>query len=171
MLTLSMTGLVSAQNQGTINSADNDIDILFQQQGVQPTNPVNAPPQNTTISPTPASNSESLRFCSGIRFDSLLDILIWLRCIIGIAIIPLFFALALLLFLWGVLKFMYSAGNEKERSEGKKFIYWGIIALVVMVSVWGLVRLLTTTFGLGNTVPQLQTEKDCLKTGNNNPCK
>ena len=133
-----------------------------------PTNPVNGGTPGT-VAPTPAAQSSQLASCNAIAFDSLLDILIWLKCVIATAIIPLIFTLAFLFFLWGMAQYIRNADNEKKREESKKFIYYGIIGLTVMVSVWGIVRVVTSTFGLGNTVPQLQT--DCLTTDKNNPCK
>lgn len=141
--------------------------------GAPNTNPTNGGSSGTsgTIAPTPASSSEALKSCSAIAFDSLLDILIWLKCIIGAAIIPLIFTLAFLYFLWGMVMFIKGADDVKKREESKKFIYWGIIGLTVMVGVWGIIKIVTTTFGLGNTVPQLQTKDNCLTTSKNNPCK
>jgi hypothetical protein len=125
----------------------------------QNTNPQNgAPTPPGTIAPTPQTSSPALLSCSKISFVSLLDILIWLKCIIGAAIIPLIFSLAFLFFLWGMVMYIRGSDDVKKREESKKFIYWGIIGLTVMVSVWGIVKIVNTTFGLGNTVPKLQTD-------------
>lgn len=74
-------------------------------------------------------------------------------------VVPIIIGLAIIVFLWGVLKFILNAGDEGKRSEGKMFMIYGIIGIVVMVSVWGLVGFLQTTFGLegGNApdVPEL----------------
>lgn len=136
------------------------------------TNPANGGVDTTagTIAPTPQASSQQLASCNLISFDSLLDILIWLKCIIGVAIIPLIFTITFLVFLWGMFGYIRDANDVKKREESKKFIYYGIIGLTVMVGVWGIVRIVTTTFGLGNTVPQLETG-DCLTTDKNNPCK
>jgi hypothetical protein len=57
------------------------------------------------------------------------------------------FALAFLVFAWGLMKmWIFNGGDEKSVSEGKKLVVAGIIGLVVMFTVWGLVRLLQTTF-------------------------
>lgn len=56
---------------------------------------------------------------------------------------------AVLVFLWGVLKYVFlSQGDPEKRSEGRGFMIWGIIALVVMTSVWGLVNLVKSTAGI-----------------------
>lgn len=56
-------------------------------------------------------------------------------------------ALALLAFLYGLMKYLFSLGGEKD--AGKQIMIWGVVALFVMVSVWGLVRVLSNTFGVG----------------------
>jgi hypothetical protein len=63
------------------------------------------------------------------------DLLDALSELVEIAI-PIVFALALLLFFWGVAKYILSAGTEKD--EGKKIMVWGVVALFVMSSIWGL---------------------------------
>ncbi|MFH1170097.1 MAG: pilin [Candidatus Vogelbacteria bacterium] len=65
--------------------------------------------------------------------------------------------LAVLYFLVGVLKYIQSADNEEKRKEGTMMMTYGIIALFVMVSLWGLVNVLKTTFGLNNTVISFPT--------------
>lgn len=55
-------------------------------------------------------------------------------------------ALALVFFLWGVAIFILNAGNEEKRSEGRQKMFWGIIALAVMIAIWGIVRLLASVF-------------------------
>lgn len=57
-------------------------------------------------------------------------------------IIPFLVALALLYFLWGLAVFMFKSGDEKAIEEGKSKMIWGVIALFVMISVWGLVAVL-----------------------------
>ncbi|MFC1731324.1 hypothetical protein ACFL6I_13470 [candidate division KSB1 bacterium] len=55
-------------------------------------------------------------------------------------------ALAVLGFFWGVTKYMFSAQDSTKLEEGKKVMIWGIIALFVMVSIWGILRVLSNTF-------------------------
>ena len=64
-------------------------------------------------------------------------------------------ALSLVVFMWGLSKFILSAGDEKEHIEGRRYILWGIVALFVMSSAWGLVALLTQTFGVQLFIPFL----------------
>jgi len=67
---------------------------------------------------------------------------------------PLVIGAAMLFFLYGLMKFVLNSGNEDAKDEGKRIMIWGIIALFVMVSVWGLVRLLNQETGIsaGGTI-------------------
>jgi len=132
--------------------------------GAQATAPVNdtsslSYPTATTssVSPSvPTSTGVSVSTCSSNPFTSLLSIAIWAKCIIGEIIIPGIFTLAFVVFLWGVFKFI-RASDKADKDESKQFIYMGLIGLFVMVSVWGIINIFTTTFGFNSTVPTLQT--------------
>ncbi len=65
--------------------------------------------------------------------------------------LPLLILAALVLFLFGIVKRFFLGGKDgADRAEAGKFILWGIVALFVMVSVWGLVNLLKGSFNLDN---------------------
>lgn len=83
-------------------------------------------------------------------------------CIINNSIIPLIFAIAVVMFIWGAVKFfIINADEEAQREQGKQFMIWGIIALTVMTAVWGLVGILGETFGIGGDVlPQVCPPND-----------
>ncbi|MBI5045462.1 MAG: hypothetical protein HZC14_00395 [Candidatus Niyogibacteria bacterium] len=70
------------------------------------------------------------------------------------ALIPLFMVIATVVFLWGVVRYITAAGDEEKVKEARNFIIYGLIGLFVMVSVWGLVGVLVSTFGVsGETIP------------------
>lgn len=58
----------------------------------------------------------------------------------------LLIAAAVVWFLFGVFKFVMSAGEAEKREEGRSQIITGVIGIAVMVSVWGLVGWVTGTF-------------------------
>ncbi len=74
-------------------------------------------------------------------------------------LVPLVFAIAFIVFLFGVFQyFIAGAGNDEKRKEGRNFIMYALIGFVVMVSVWGLVNLLSGSFTFGSsTRPNLPT--------------
>lgn len=66
-------------------------------------------------------------------------------------IIPIMFALAIIYFFWGLIQFIRSAGDPKKASEGKSIMIYGVIAIAVMVSIYGLVNWLTGNLGITQT--------------------
>lgn len=48
---------------------------------------------------------------------------------------------ALVLFLYGVVKYIAHAGDQKAADEGAKMMSYGVLVLFVMVCVWGIVKL------------------------------
>ena len=69
--------------------------------------------------------------------------------VINTVIVPLIFALAFVVFIWGVINYFFlHGGDEAKRSEGRQFTGWGILGMVVLLSVWGLVNLLLSTLGI-----------------------
>jgi hypothetical protein len=66
------------------------------------------------------------------------------------SVIPVIIAFAVIAFFWGMLKFMRSlSGDTKGIESGKSFMIWGLIALFVLFSVWGILGLLSTSAGFG----------------------
>jgi hypothetical protein len=61
-------------------------------------------------------------------------------------IIPILFALALLGFFYGLVKYIF--GKEDDKAAAKKTMIWGVIALFIMASVWGLVSFVGSAVGI-----------------------
>ena len=60
--------------------------------------------------------------------------------LIGMAL-PLLVGLSVLVFFFGLVKFISRVGGDvKAVEEGKKLMIWGLAALFVMVSIWGILR-------------------------------
>lgn len=80
--------------------------------------------------------------------------------IINGLLVPVLMAVAFLVFIWGVYNyFILGADNEDKRKEGRKFVFWSIIGFAVIFSVWGLVGIVGSTFGLspGGSAPGYPT--------------
>jgi phosphate starvation-inducible membrane PsiE len=72
------------------------------------------------------------------------------RDISSLIIGPLFVLILgaiLIVFLFGLAKFIFSLGNTEDIEDGKRLMVLGIIALFVAFSFWGLVAMLSATFG------------------------
>jgi ABC-type phosphate transport system permease subunit len=63
-------------------------------------------------------------------------------------IILLAFAVALLVLFWGIFQFISSETADAKRDEGKKKILWGVFGMFIMISAYGLIRLVLGTFGI-----------------------
>lgn len=67
-------------------------------------------------------------------------------------VITLLFALATVIFLWGIIQYVIAqAGDEKKLADAKRVMIWGIIGLTVMASAWGIVAVLCDFFGTCGT--------------------
>jgi hypothetical protein len=62
--------------------------------------------------------------------------------------LPIVVALALLGFFYGLAKFIFSTAAD-GKAAGKHIMIWGVVALFVMVSVWGLVGFIGSALGVG----------------------
>jgi len=75
-----------------------------------------------------------------------------LKTVVDTRIIPLLDAavgflvsLAVVAFVLGLVRYLYSAGDNKK-SEARQMMVWGVVAMFVMISVWGIVRIIHVTF-------------------------
>ena len=72
--------------------------------------------------------------------------------------VPLVFALAFIVFIWGIFQYFIQGGHDEEKREsGKQLMLWGLIGFFVMISVWGLVHILIGTFNLNPQAPVYPT--------------
>lgn len=83
-----------------------------------------------------------ISFSTGIAY--FIDYLIYIVTLI----IPLLLGLAVLVFMWGIVKFIAHADDEKTHEEGKQLMVYGMIGLFVIVSLWGIVGFLHESLGL-----------------------
>lgn len=68
------------------------------------------------------------------------------RNIVEQILVPLAFIIGLLMFFWGIVKYIKSEGDDK--AQGKKIMVWGIVAIFVMSAVWGLVAFIGEELGV-----------------------
>jgi hypothetical protein len=80
-------------------------------------------------------------------------------------LVPLIFAIAFLVFLWGVFKtFILGGGDAEKQEQGKSLMMYAIAGFVIMVSLWGIVNLIANGIGLRtekiNQIPDLPTQNN-----------
>lgn len=61
------------------------------------------------------------------------------------------FIIAFVVFVWGIIGFLRNADNPEERKKGQDHMIWGIIGLVIMLGVYGILTIITKTFGINAT--------------------
>ncbi|MFA6227166.1 MAG: hypothetical protein WC631_01640 [Candidatus Paceibacterota bacterium] len=93
--------------------------------------------------------------------QGLSGLIVWAARILSM-LVPLFIAIAVVYFIWEVFQYTI-AGDEDKKKTAKTQIIYGIVGIFVMVSVWGLVNILQSTFntrgasaldaGIQNIVP------------------
>lgn len=73
-------------------------------------------------------------------------------------VLALLAGVAMLVFVKGLVSFISKAGDAKSHEEGKSLMIWGLIALFVMVSVIGILRIIHNDLGFGEFgIPLLPT--------------
>jgi NADH:ubiquinone oxidoreductase subunit 2 (subunit N) len=90
------------------------------------------------------------------QINTFSDLVVRINEILNTAV-PLLIALAVVWTIWAAFKMISAEGDNRE--EARKKLIWGIVGIFIMVSVWGLVNLLITTFNLNNAalpVPRIR---------------
>lgn len=75
-------------------------------------------------------------------------------------VIPILITLAVLYTIYGVIKYA-TAKESEDQAEGRRVIISGIIGLFVIVSIWGLVAVLNSTFGINQGGSNIQNSSGC----------
>lgn len=65
-------------------------------------------------------------------------------------LIALVFAIALVVFFWGIVEFIMNPNDNRAKEQGKQNILWGLVGMFIMVGVYGIIRLILNTFGIPN---------------------
>jgi hypothetical protein len=90
------------------------------------------------------------------------------------ALITLFATAAMAAFFYGIVQYIWGVREAKpdKVTAGNKFMVWGLVALFVMFSVWGIIIFIQNIFGIQgqNTIviPKVQIQNSSGGTGNNN---
>ena len=63
-------------------------------------------------------------------------------------LIPVLLAAAVLVFFWGLVKYIANASDEAAKESGKTLMIWGMVALFVMVAFWGIIGYVSQSLNL-----------------------
>ena len=62
-------------------------------------------------------------------------------------LVGLLFAVALVIFLWGIVEFFLQANSDLAREKGRSHMLWGIIGMFIMFSVFAIMKIIVNTLG------------------------
>ncbi len=88
---------------------------------------------------------------AALGFGSLIELADTLAGGVVTSLAYLMFTVAVVAFFFGIVKFIWAARNGdagKGVENGKQFMLWGLIALFVMFSVWGIIQFAQGVFGI-----------------------
>jgi hypothetical protein len=90
------------------------------------------------LSPARAEAAETLR-----------DLVLKINTIIINPLVGFLFAIAFVLFLWGVARYFIARGNNATlTTEAKSHMLWGVVGMFIMFSVFGIMRLIANSLGV-----------------------
>ena len=61
--------------------------------------------------------------------------------------------LAVVYFVYSIIEYFISPGSTEKRKEARQYIMWSLIGFFVIISLWGIVNVLSSTFNLGSNAP------------------
>ena len=92
------------------------------------------------------------------HIGSTVDLANLIVCFIDSYLVPILILIAVVVFTYYVVQFVGNSADEKKREEAHKYIIWSLLALAIIVAVWGLVNIVTDTFGIHAIIPQFPTQ-------------
>ncbi len=66
-------------------------------------------------------------------------------------LIAFLFALAIAIFLYGMVEFIFNQYNEEKKTSGKSHMLWGVVGIVIMLGVWGILNIMLSTLGISKS--------------------
>jgi uncharacterized membrane protein YjfL (UPF0719 family) len=62
--------------------------------------------------------------------------------------IMVLFALAFVIFLWGVVQYIRNSSSSESNTTGRDHILWGLIGMAIMVSAFTIIKIVIGTFDI-----------------------
>jgi hypothetical protein len=66
-------------------------------------------------------------------------------------VIGLLAVVAIIVFIWGIIKYVLAEGDAEKRADARGFMIYGVVGIAVLVGIWALVNFLLNFFGLNGT--------------------
>ncbi len=98
----------------------------------------------------------SAQTTGGVTFKSLVGKLL----AYGKPITGLLVNLAVFLLAFGIFRYINAGADVKRRQEGAKLLLWGLISVVVMLSMWGIINIVLNTFFSSDSTSHFELSND-----------
>jgi len=73
---------------------------------------------------------------------------------IGTTLVYFLMGIAFVVFLWNIARYFIMGGaNEEARTRAKSLAIWGILAFVIIASIWGIVNFIRSNLGIDDYAP------------------
>jgi hypothetical protein len=72
-------------------------------------------------------------------------------------LIPILIGVAIIVFFFGLVKYIWGAKGEDSSAEGRRIMLAGIISLFIMVSIWGIIQFAQSALGISGANAALPT--------------
>lgn len=89
-----------------------------------------------------------ISFAQNFNSTDMTTLVTSIRVLITGRLIPLMLLLALIYTMYAVIEFIRENEDSKARDEKKQKIFWGLVGIFVIISIWSLVAIVANTFGL-----------------------
>ena len=63
-------------------------------------------------------------------------------------LVILVFAVAVVVFGWGIVKYLTAAGDATKLKSARGFLWWGVIGIFVLAALWGLLGFIGSALGI-----------------------
>ncbi|HUD02999.1 MAG TPA: hypothetical protein VMR46_03255 [Candidatus Paceibacterota bacterium] len=81
-------------------------------------------------------------FCTSCSFSTIVQSIVSLiNLTVGVLV-----ALAVVVFFMGLVRYIRESGDAKGHAEAKERIMWSLIAIFILVSIWGILTVMNTAF-------------------------
>ena len=62
--------------------------------------------------------------------------------------VKVIFTLGLFMFFYGLVEYLWQLKDGKADGDGRKHMLWGLVGMLIMVSVYGIIALIMNTLGI-----------------------
>lgn len=78
---------------------------------------------------------------------------------IGNTVVVILTSFSVIWIIISVVRYLIAGGDPEARTKGGWAVFYGIVGLFIILSIWGLVAILKNTFGTNNNIPRDQFPK------------